>query len=83
MRYKLSVFGAFGAIILGLEYFFDVPVVAMGTDPFAQRLLLALLALSTLLAVLADSPQNRQRTWRERPEREPTQSQVGFVGNWR
>jgi hypothetical protein len=43
MKYKLSVFGAFAAVILGLEYLFDVPTVAMGTDPFLLRLLVALL----------------------------------------
>jgi hypothetical protein len=43
MRYKLSVFGASWAIILGLEYLFDVPVAAMGSDPFGQRFLIAVL----------------------------------------
>jgi hypothetical protein len=43
VRYKLSVFGAFAAIILGLEFLFDVPVVAMGSDPFLPRFLIAVL----------------------------------------
>ena len=40
MRHKLSVFGAFGAIILGLEYVFNVP---SEYNPFGERFLIAVL----------------------------------------
>jgi hypothetical protein len=43
MRYKLAVFGACWAIILGLEFLFDVPPIAMGSDSFAPRFLIAVL----------------------------------------
>jgi hypothetical protein len=40
MRHKLPVFGAFWAIILGLEYIFDVP---NEYDAFGERFLIAML----------------------------------------
>jgi hypothetical protein len=43
MKSKLSVFAALTAIILGLEFLFEVPVIAMGSDPFTPSLLIALL----------------------------------------
>lgn len=43
MRFKLSVFGAFFAVLLGLEYIFDVPSVATDSDPLGVRLLTAAL----------------------------------------
>jgi hypothetical protein len=40
MRYRLAVFASLWAIILGLEYLFEVPV---AYDPFVERFFVAVL----------------------------------------
>ena len=43
MRYKLSVFAACWAIVLGLEYILGVPAVGLDSDPIGLRFLIAAL----------------------------------------